>query len=331
MNSEGWNVGRLLQVSGSYWGSCALHAAVKLDLFSTLKDDRLTAAEIAERLKVSGRGAEALLNAMAALGLLAKADGRHANSPAARALLCRESPDYIGHMIMHHHHLVESWSRLDQAVATGRPVREKTTTQSAQWRESFLMGMFTNAMATAPHIVPAIDLSSRRRLIDFGGGPGTYAIQFCLKNPELTADVFDLPESRPIAEKIIARFGMQKRVFFLPGDYHRDEIDGPYDVAWLSHILHAEGPSECLNILRKAVSALSPGGMVIIHEFILDDAMDGPIFPALFSLNMLIGTPLGQAYSARQLIEMLAAAGAREIRRIPVTTPTDSGIILGTL
>jgi hypothetical protein len=46
---------------------------------------------------------------------------------------------------------------------------------------------------------------------------------------------------------------------------------------------------------------------------------------------MLIGTPSGQAYSQKQLTEMLAAAGAREIRRIPVTSPTDSGIILGTL
>lgn len=107
MDSKGWNVGKLLQVSGSYWGSCALHAAVKLDLFSTLQGGRLTAAEIAARLQGSGRGVEALLNAMAAFGLLEKADGRYANSPAARALLCRESPDYIGHMIMHHHHLVE--------------------------------------------------------------------------------------------------------------------------------------------------------------------------------------------------------------------------------
>ncbi|MCU0559940.1 MAG: acetylserotonin O-methyltransferase [Desulfobacterales bacterium] len=331
MNPDSWSVGRLLQVSGSYWASCALHAAVKLGLFSALQDDRLTAEDIAARLKGSDRGVEALLNAMAALGLLAKVDGRYANSPAARALLCSESPNYIGHMIMHHHHLVDSWSRLDRAVATGRPVREQGAAPSAQWRESFLMGMYTNAMATAPHIVPAIDLSSRRRLLDFGGGPGTYAIQFCLNHPGLTADVFDLPESRPFAEKTIARFGMEKRVFFLPGDYHRDEIDGPYDVAWLSHILHAEGPSECLNILRKAVSALEPGGMVIIHEFILDDAMDAPLFPALFSLNMLIGTPSGQAYSQKQLTEMLAAAGAREIRRIPVTSPTDSGIILGTL
>ncbi len=330
MDLTEWTVGKLLQVSGSYWQSCALHAAIKLDLFSTLQDDRLSAAEIAARVEGSGRGVEALLNAMAALGLLEKAQGRFANSPASRSLLCRASPAYIGHMIMHHHHLVDSWAQLDQAVLSGRPVRERPIAQADQWRESFLMGMFTNAMTAAPHIVPAIDLSARRRLLDFGGGPGTYAIHFCLKNPGLTADVFDLPESRPFAERTIARFNLGQRVSFLPGDYHRDEIARLYDVAWVSHILHAEGPRECLQILRKAVSALEPGGVIIVHEFILEDAMDRPVFPALFSLNMLVGTPAGQAYSEGQLRQMLAAAGARDVRRIPVAAPNDSGIIIGT-
>jgi hypothetical protein len=54
--------------------------------------------------------------------------------------------------------------------------------------------------------------------------------------------------------------------------------------------------------------------------------MDGPLFPALFSLNMLLGTD-GQAYSERQLMDMLADAGAREIQRLAVQTPNDSGII----
>jgi len=57
--------------------------------------------------------------------------------------------------------------------------------------------------------------------------------------------------------------------------------------------------------------------------------MDGPLFPALFSLNMLLGTESGQSYSEEQIIDMLAAAGAKDIRRIPVQSPNDSGIIVG--
>jgi hypothetical protein len=42
---------------------------------------------------------------------------------------------------------------------------------------------------------------------------------------------------------------------------------------------------------------------------------------------MLLGTDSGQAYSERQIMDMLAAAGAQDIQRLAVQTPNDSGII----
>jgi hypothetical protein len=261
--------------------------------------------------------------------LLLKNEDRFACPPSARRLLAKDSSSYVGHIIMHHHHLMESWARLDRSVLSGLPNRERSSVGSKEWRESFLMGMFNMAMALAPRMAETLDLSSRRRLLDLGGGPGTYAIHFCLKNPGLKATVFDLGTTRPFAEKTIGRFNLNDRITFAAGDYHDDEIPGRYDVAWLSHILHAEGSEACVNIIRKAVSALELGGMVIIHEFILNDSMDGPLFPALFSLNMLLGTSSGRSYSQQQLMDMLKAVGARDIRRIPLETPNDSGLIIG--
>ena len=66
-----------------------------------------------------------------------------------------------------------------------------------------------------------------------------------------------------------------------------------------------------------------------MHDFILDDTMDGPLFPALFSLNMLLGTENGQSYSEKQIKKMLADAGVKDMQRIPIQTPNDSGIITG--
>jgi hypothetical protein len=78
------------------------------------------------------------------------------------------------------------------------------------------------------------------------------------------------------------------------------------------------------------VSVLEPGGMIIVHDFILNNTLDGPPFPALFALNMLLGTPQGRTYSEKQIGDMLAEAGAVDIKRVAVQTPNDSGIILGT-
>jgi SAM-dependent methyltransferase len=318
-------------MSGHFWKTCALHAGVKLDVFSKIGAEALAAEELARRVNGSADGVARLLNALTAMGLLEKRNGRFACSPTVRALLSQDSPAYLGHIIMHHHHLMESWARLDQSVSSGRPARERSSVSRDEWRESFLMGMFNLAMALAPRMVEALDLSSRHSFLDLGGGPGTYAIHFCLKYPAMRATVFDLPTTRPFAEKTIARFRLSDRIAFVDGNYHDEEVPGRYDVAWLSHILHAEGPDDCLKIIRKAVSALQPGGMLIIHEFILNDAMDGPEFPALFSLNMLLGTESGRSYSERELRDMLAKAGVHGIRRIPIKTPNDSGILAGTV
>jgi SAM-dependent methyltransferase len=331
MDSKEWTAGDLLELSGYFWKTCALHAGVRLDLFSKVSAQALTAEEVASRVNASADGVSRLLNALAAMGLLEKRNSRFAAGPSVRTLLSQDSPAYLGHIIMHHHHLMESWAQLHQSVSSGRPVRERASVGREQWRESFLMGMFNLAMAIAPRMVEAIDLSARTHFLDLGGGPGTYAIHFCQKNPAMKATVFDLPTTRPFAEKTIARFGLTDRIVFAEGNYHENEIPGRYDVAWLSHILHAEGAEECLKLLRKAAAAIEPGGMLIVHEFILNDAMDGPEFPALFSLNMLLGTESGRAYSESELREMLAQAGVREIRRIPVRTPNDSGILAGTV
>ena len=329
METIEWNPGKILETSGSYWKACTLHASVKLGIFTLIGDRPRTDQEIAEDLGGDLRGVTMLLNALSALGLLSKKENAYANTDTSKTFLKKDSPQYLGYILMHHHHLVESWSKLDQGVLTGKPTRSRSGFEEEEVRESFLMGMFNMAMNLAPRIVPEIDLSGRKHLLDLGGGPGTYAIHFCLKNPGLRATVYDLPTTRAFAEKTISRFGLSDRIEFQEGDYLEGTIQGTFDVVWLSHILHGEGPEDCQRMIRKAVSTLAPGGLILVHEFILNDEMDGPIFPAIFSLNMLLGTEKGQSYSDRQIRELLAQAGVRELRRIPVQTPNDSGIIQG--
>lgn len=329
MTKEKWSAGRLLETSGSYWKACTLHAGVRLEIFTLIGNDYVGGDEIARRLGGDVDGVTRLLNALTALGLLTKQQGRYANTPESKSLLVKDSPKYIGHIIMHHHHLVSAWSQLPQAVKSGRPVRERSSFSKDEERESFLMGMFNLAMNIAPGVADQIDLGGRSHLIDLGGGPGTYAIHFCLSNPHLRATIYDLPTTEPFARRTIEQFNLSDRIDFTAGNYIEDEIKGAYDIAWLSHILHGEGPEDCQRIIHKVVSAVEVGGLIMIHDFILNDNLAGPLFPALFSLNMLINTPQGQSYSESQITSMLAKAGVKEIHRIPFQGPNDSGIIVG--
>jgi len=273
MESKEWTAGEILGVSGSYWQACTLHAGVKLGLFTLISNEEIDAQGIGERLGCDVRGITMLLNALSAMGLVKKKQDKYANTDASKSLLVKDSPRYIGYMIMHHHHLVEIWSRLDNAVRSGKPVRE-IGLRDKQELESFLMGMFNLAMGIAPQVAREIDLKGRKHLLDLGGGPGTYAIHFCLANPDLKATVFDLSATRPFAGKTIAQFGLSDRIGFVPGNYLEDEIEGTFDVAWLSHIFHGEGPDACQMIVEKTISAMAPGGLVLVHDFILNDTFD---------------------------------------------------------
>ncbi|MBN2123675.1 MAG: SAM-dependent methyltransferase [Deltaproteobacteria bacterium] len=331
MDHGDMNPGKFMGIAMAFWHAFTVHAAVKLDVFTVMGGDRLSGQEAAGRLGGDVRGVTTLLNALTALGLLHKKDDTFENTPFSLSYLSKESPGYLGHIVMHMYHLVESWHRLDQAVLNGRPTRPRAIVRSEEEREAFLMGMFNIAMGTAPGAVKEIDLSGRKQLLDLGGGPGTWAIHFCLENPGLRATIYDLPGTRPFAEKTIARFGVSDRVAFQAGNYLEDRIEGQYDAVWLSQVLHGEGPDACRAMIRKAVSILEPGGIILVHEFVLNNDMAGPLHPALFSLNMLAGTREGRAYSEQQIMDMLLEAGAREVRRLPFHSPNESGIVAGTV
>jgi ubiquinone/menaquinone biosynthesis C-methylase UbiE len=324
-----WQASDLLSVSSAYWRGCTLQAAVRLEIFTLLHDQSLELEEIREAAGADRRGMEYLLNALAAMGLLVKEDRCYANTPAALELLSSRSERYMGHIILHHHHVLDSWAQLDKAVQQGRPVRKRSYGEEKE-RESFLMGMFNLAMGIAPRVAAELDFSGRKRLLDLGGGPGTYAIHFCQANPGLSAVIFDRATTESFAMQTVARFGLQDRISFTAGDFTVDPIrGGPYDAAWLSHILHSNGPEDCRQILAKAAGAMEPGGLVLIHDFILDNSKDGPEFPALFSLNMLVNNPEGRSYSEEELEDMMRTAGLRNINRHPFRGPNHSSIICG--
>lgn len=320
----------ILQLSGGYWAACALHAAVKLDLFTRLSENPATAADISGLGTCDQRGLTMLLDALAAIGLLVKNGEYYDVTHSSKKYLSKQSDGYLGHIIMHHHNLMSSWASLDESVQSGKPVRTNSSrTDDETSRENFLMGMFNLASLAAPLVVPAIDLGGRQKLLDLGGGPGTYAIHFCLHNPGMKAVIYDLPTTRRFAEETVLRFGLAERIIFCAGDIITDDIGNGFDVVWISQLLHSEGAQGAGIILEKAVRALLPGGLVIVQEFILDDDRASPPFPALFSLNMLVGTRQGQSYSQQELTAMMARAGIRNISRHPLALPNGAGIMTG--
>ncbi len=287
--------------------------------------------DLAGILKCDVRALGMLATALTALNFLERDGERLKATESSKKYLSTTSDEYFGFAVLHMAHILPAWTRLEAAVKTGASVADSftQTTEDEARREAFLMGMFNIARQQAGLVAEAFDLAGRRRLLDLGGGPGTYALYFCLRHPELTATIFDQPTTEKFARATAARFGLTGRVDFLGGDFTIDELPGGFDAAWLSQILHGDPPAVAAGVVKKAAGALASGGIMGIQEFIIDDDRRGPAQPALFALNMLVQTPGGQAYTQGEIHTMMAEAGLKDIHRLQADLPPGCGIMVG--
>jgi hypothetical protein len=327
-NQDIWTPEKILKTSGSYWESFTLHAAVKLDVFTLIENNFKNLSKISKKLNADKRAVTMFLNALAAMGLLNKENDCFKNTEQSKAFLVKDSPEYIGSIILHSYNCVKPWASLVNAVKSGSSNKNILDMQEDE-RRDFLMGMNVLASINSKKAAAAVDLSGCAHLLDLGGGPGTFSINFCKENPELKATIYDLIDSKPFADKMIRKTGLEHRIDFKAGNFITDEIDGDYDAVWISHILHGENYDNCVRLVKKAVLATKPGSKIYVHDFILDDEGDGPLFASMFSLNMLVNTQDGQSYSEKEIFNMLQQAGLKDVERLPFKGDNDSGIICG--
>src|SRR6185295_6912675 len=86
----------IMQLGLGYWASKTFLSAVELGLFTELARGPLTADEVRERLGLHPRGVVDFLDALVALRMLRREDGRYANTPDTEVFLDREKPSYVG-------------------------------------------------------------------------------------------------------------------------------------------------------------------------------------------------------------------------------------------
>ena len=270
---------------------------------------------MARALGTAERPTDRLLNALCALGLLEKKEGRFANTPLASRFLVEGKPDFFAHL-MHTAHLWETWSTLTEAVRQGRPVRaHPVKAQAPEWLRAFIAAMHWRATQHAPEVVAMLDLAGVRRLLDVGGGSGAYAMAFVRAKESLRAVVFDLPDVARLAEGYIRQAGLADRVETVAGDFETDPLGSGFDLVFLSAILHGNSPAQNRALLRKGAEALVSGGQPVVHDFIMDEDRMAPPFGALFGLNMLVGTDGGDTYTESEVRRWMEGAGFAHIVR----------------
>jgi predicted O-methyltransferase YrrM len=288
----------LNELTWAYRTSRILQVAVKLGLFTELAGRPQTAEELARRCGAKPDLFEKILIAATAMGLLEKHGLHYHNTPLSQMYLTAGKPLYQGDIILHGANVWDFWDQLPQAVLE----KSAGSDDGRASHRHFILGMHNLTMAgRGQRFLEAVDLSGRRSIFDVGGGPGTYSILACRKYPDLKAVVFDLPETIAIAREMIRKEGMQDRISVREGSWDTHDFGHGHDVVLMSNILHGPASGAPMK-LQKAFDAITPGGLLAVQEFLLNDTKTGPLFPALF--NVMVG-----AYSESELISLIQKTG----------------------
>jgi predicted O-methyltransferase YrrM len=308
------NGDEVLALSRGYMECRILLTAAELDLFTLLAPAPLEVEQLARRLNADVRGLRMLLDALVAIGLLAKHADEYDCEPDVAALLSADAPRSVLPMVLHSAHQWQRWSDLTEivrgAVAPGRHKR------TAQMQRAFIEAMDVVASPVAVAIVEAARPGSACRLLDVGGGPGTFTGAFLKRVPEMRATLFDLPEVIEIARERLEQGGLLDRVALVGGNFQQDELPRGHDLALLSAIIHQNSPRQNRELFGKVFRALEPGGRVIVRDHVMQPDRTQPRRGAVFAINMLVSTPGGGTYTFEEIRDGLAQAGFERISLI---------------
>lgn len=315
----------IMQLMTGSWAAGLLGTAARHGVFTALEGAPETAAGLAAKIGVSMRGAQALLDGLAGLGLVTTAGGRYANTPVASAFLVAGSPAYLGDMASVFLEEFTSWHQLPRAVQTGEPIAAQTTDvpDNPFWHV-LVTAIAPVSFPTAQDAAARLGIAAAGPIswLDIGGGSGVWSAAWLLANREATGSQLDWPQVNAIGRGYVARFGVADRFQTIDGDFHATDFGAAkYDFAIYSHIAHQESPAENVATFRKLRAALKPGGTLIVNDFVLSDERTGHPFAMMFSANMLLATKAGAAYREADYRSWLTEAGFTPGELVPTPGP----------
>ncbi len=328
---QGLNPARIMALSTAYWDSQTLLTANRMGLFALLENDPKTLEQIVGELGTQQKATRMLLNACIALELLEESEDRYKNTSLSQAFLIPGQQGYLGDAIRYSDDLYDSWGKLEDALKTGIPPMpaEMYTGKDQEQTRNFVYGMHNRAMGIGRMMVDLIDLSGRKKMIDVGGGPGTYSSLFAQRYPLLNSQVLDLPGVLKISEEIIESLGISDRVTTRPLNYMLEDFPPHNDVVLISGVFHRESEETCCGFIRRAHQALDTGGMLVVSDIFTDAGGKGPLFATLFSLNMMLTAADGEVHADEDVANWMRQQHFAGIDKICFPQPMPHRIVVG--
>jgi hypothetical protein len=271
------DVRQISAITYGFLASKALFAALDLDLFTKIAGGAATLDALARATGVAPNRLRTLLTTLKTVGLISEADGAFTNAPATATYLVAGAPgdfrDYV------------------RVVNGGFLYEGIVYSEGGVGAEAFSAAQHAGSLGPARLFAKRVDLAGARRFLDVGGGSGAYTHAVLRRHPDLRATILDFPETLETARRYAAEAGLTSRIEHLGGNAITTAWPGGQHAVLMSYVWSAVGAADIPVLARRAFEALSPGGTVLIHDFMVDDTHQGPDFAAWYLLAAILDNP----------------------------------------
>jgi 2-polyprenyl-3-methyl-5-hydroxy-6-metoxy-1,4-benzoquinol methylase len=320
---------KILSTMGAYMQSKILLVATKLNIFSAIDGNEVSATDIAAKLNINDHQCEVFLNALTALDFLQKKDGLYKNTSSSKEFLVGSSINYIGDLLIFQENEWESWNYLYETLIQGEAKGiDETVPMKADELNIYIKAMKSIGKYVAAFIASIVHLDSKKTLLDVGCGSGVYSMEFMKKNPKLQVTLLDLSEVIEIAKKYTD--SKSDRITYVPISYNTYEFKEKFDCILCSFVLHENTSEKNLYLIKKFAGSVNKNGMIILHDYFTEDDETKPVFPALFSIVMLLQRNNAKSYSVKEVKSWICSAGKFEIKVINLGLQIPSSLIVAT-
>lgn len=295
--------------------------ACSLRLFTLVNQGKDTVEKLSESAGLSQRGARILMDAMTSLKLLEKEGPRYKVADEVEGFLVEGKREYLGDFFVAMNRIFYSpFLRFEEAVRTGKAlwsVDESGRHVPISREEGRLLAVATHHLRApaARALASRRSLRVRRHLLDVGGGSGAMALALAAANPDLKITILDRPGVCEAARQNIEKAGLSHRVTAKGSDFFTEPLPEEADVHLFSNIFHNFGDEQCQSLLKKSFDALTPGGELLVVDYVLEEDGVSPTFSSLFNLFALVVMPQGGTRPYSVFREWLEEVGFVKIRR----------------
>jgi ubiquinone/menaquinone biosynthesis C-methylase UbiE len=296
-----------------YQRTQALKTAIELELFTAIGEGNPTTTAIAARCAASERGTRILCDFLTIHGFLTKQGNEYSLTPDSAMFLDKRSPAYMGTVtnFILSAHIREPFERLTETVRNGFYAADTAFEPNHPMWVEFARSMQPMMALPAQLMAQLVDSTKDKKLrvLDIAAGHGLFGIAFAKANPQLEVTAVDWPKVLEVAQENAKAAGVADRYQTNPGSAFDVDYGTGYDLVLLTNFLHHFDKATCETLLRKVHAALAEGGRAVALEFVPNDDRITPPQAAGFAMQMLGGTPTGEAYTFGELQGMAENAG----------------------